>query len=247
MRGHDVTVYEKEERLGGRWYLGCQIPHKDHFYDMIEYFRDQAVKHGATIELGREITAREVEALGPDAVIVAAGSSPLIPPIPGADQDFVVTTDGVLAGRAEVGKKVVIVGGGSCGAETADFLAERGVRAIVVEMLESLCPDMLPDAKYFLLERLEKAGVPMLSSTMVASIGDHCVELLRTEPASGLEWTATIEDVDTVILAVGARPNQELAEQLKGLDAEVHAIGDCVQPGFAIDAIYQGARIGADI
>jgi 2,4-dienoyl-CoA reductase-like NADH-dependent reductase (Old Yellow Enzyme family)/thioredoxin reductase len=247
LRGHDVTVYEKAEWLGGRWYLGCQVPHKAHFYEIIEHFRDQAIKHGATIELEREITVADVEALKPDVVIVATGSSPVIPPIPGADQDFVVTTDDVLTGQVEVGQKVVIVGGGSCGAETADFLAERGIRATVVEMLETLCPDMLPDAKYFLMERLEQACVPMLSSTTVASIGDHCVELVRKEPGSELEWAATIEDVDTVILAVGALPNKGLAEQLKGLDAEVHAIGDCVQPGFAIDAIYQGARVGADI
>jgi 2,4-dienoyl-CoA reductase-like NADH-dependent reductase (Old Yellow Enzyme family)/thioredoxin reductase len=247
LRGHEVTVYEKAERLGGRWYLGCQVPHKGHFYEMIEYFRDQAVKHGATIELGREITAKDVEALKPDVVVVATGSSPLIPPIPGADQDFVVTTDDVLAGRVEVGSRAVIVGGGSCGAETADFLAERGIRATVVEMLQTLCPDMLPDAKHFLMERLEKAGVPILPSTTVASIGDHSVELVRKEPGSELEWTATIEDVDTVILAVGARPNRELAEQLEGMHAGVHAIGDCVQPGFAIDAVYQGARVGVDI
>ncbi|MFC2037378.1 FAD-dependent oxidoreductase, partial [Chloroflexota bacterium] len=247
LRGHDVTVYEKQERLGGRWYLGCQVPCKEHFYEVIEYFGDQAVKYGAKIELGRKISAADVEGLKPDAVIVATGASPIVPPIPGADRDFVVTTDDVLDGSAQVGEKVVIVGGGSCGAETADFLAVRGKKVVVVEMLDTLCPDMLPDAKYFLLERLEEAGVTWLLSTTVAAIEDHRVILTRQEPDLDLPWKAAVDDVDTVVLAVGARPNPDLAEQLEGLNAEVHVIGDCVQPGFAIDAVYQGAKIGTEI
>jgi 2,4-dienoyl-CoA reductase (NADPH2) len=244
LRGHKVTVYEKQDRLGGRWYLGCQVPEKDHFYQVIEHFADQAVKHGARIEMGRSITAADVDELKPDAVIVAVGASPIIPPIPGAEQDFVVTTDDVLAGKAEVGEKIVIVGGGSCGAETADYLAVRGKKPIVVEMLDTLCPDMLPDAKYFLMERLERAGVAMLSSTKVEAIEDHRVVISRQEPGQDLQWKAVLDDVDTVVLAVGAKPNQDLVEQLKGLDVEIHAVGDCVEPGFAIDAIYQGARVG---
>jgi 2,4-dienoyl-CoA reductase-like NADH-dependent reductase (Old Yellow Enzyme family)/thioredoxin reductase len=247
MRGHSVTVYEKSERLGGRWYLGCQVPQKEHFYQMIEHFRDEAVRHGARIEMGRTITAADVGKQNPDAVIVAVGARPIIPPIPGADQDFVVTSDDVLAGRVEVGERVVIVGGGSCGAETADFLAVRGKKPIVVEMLDTLCPDMLPDAKYFLLERLEKAGVAMLSSTKVETIKDHQVVISRQEPGQDLQWTASLDDVDTVVLAVGARPNRDLVEQLEALEINVYAVGDCVEPGFAIDAIYQGAKAGREV
>jgi pyruvate/2-oxoglutarate dehydrogenase complex dihydrolipoamide dehydrogenase (E3) component len=247
LRGHGVTVYERQEQLGGRWYLGCQVPRKEHFFEVIEHFRDQAIKHGAKIELGRTITVADVDELKPDVVVVATGASPIIPPIPGADQDFVVTTDDVLGGRVEVGEKVVIVGGGSCGAETADFLAERGKIPIVVEMLDTLCPDMLPDAKYLLMERLEKAGVVMLPSTKVQAIDGHRVVLSQQGPHPDLQWTATLDDVDTVVLAVGARSNLEMVDQLKDLDAEVHAIGDCLEPGFAIDAIYQGAKIGREI
>lgn len=246
-RGHDVTLCEKQERLGGRWYLGSQVPCKEHFAGLIDYLRDQAVKHGARIELGRPISADDVRALRPDVVIVATGSRPLIPPIPGAGRDGVVTSDDALAGRVAVGDKVVIVGGGSCGAETADFLAARGKKAIVVEMLDLLCQDMLPDARYFLLERLEQAGVQILTSTTVKAIGDRSVTVARQEPGLDLEWTAVLDDVDTVVLAVGAQSNRELAEELEGLGLPVHAIGDCVQPGFAIDAIYQGARIARQI
>jgi pyruvate/2-oxoglutarate dehydrogenase complex dihydrolipoamide dehydrogenase (E3) component len=247
LRGHNVTLYERQEQLGGRWRLGSQVPHKDHFFEMIDYFSNQAVKHGAKIELGRPITAQDVTDLKPDVVIVATGSSPIVPPIAGADQDFVVTSDDVLDGKIQVGQQVVIVGGGSCGAETADFLAERGGKVTVVEMLDTLCPDMLPDAKYLLLERLEKAGVRMLSSTKVEKIGDHQVLVTKEDAAQDIRWSATLEGVDTVVLAVGAKPNKALPEQLKGLAAEVHAIGDCVQPGFAIDAIYAGAKIAREI
>ncbi len=247
LRGHEVTVYEKQEHLGGRWYLGSQVPCKEHFLGVIDYFRDQAVKHGARIVLGRAVGAEDVRALKPDVVIVATGSSPIIPPIPGADRELVVTSDDVLAGRVAVGEKVVIVGGGSCGAETADFLAARGKKAIVVEMLDVLCQDMLPDARHFLLERLDQAGVRILTSTTVKAIEDRRVVVAKVEPGLSLEWTATLENVDTVVLAVGARSNRELAEQLQALEIPVHAIGDCVQPGFAVDAIYQGAKIAREI
>lgn len=247
LRGHEVTVYEKQERLGGRWYLGSQVPCKQHFYKVVEHFRDQAVKHGARIEMGRTITADDVAALKPDVVIVATGASPIIPPIPGVDQEYVVTSDDVLSGKVETGKRVVVVGGGSCGAETADFLSERGKKVIIVEMLDAVCPDMLPDAKHFLLERLDKAGVRILTSTKVEAIHDHQVILTRQEPGLDLTWKASLGPVDTVVLAVGARSNRDLAQELKKLDVEMVEIGDCTQPGFAIDAIYQGAKIGREI
>jgi len=247
MRGHQVTLFEKQERLGGRWYLGSQVPHKDHFYRLVEYLRDQAIKHGAKIETGRTIAPKDVKALKPDVVIVATGARPLIPPIPGTDQDFVVSSDDVLSGAVEVGEKVVIIGGGSCGTETADFLAVRGKDVTIVEMLDSLCLDMLPDAKYFLLERLEKAGVVTLLSTTVERIEDHSLVLSRKQPGLALQWTANLDNVDTVVLAAGARSDRQLAEQMEGVSAEVYEIGDCVQPGFAIDAIYAGAKVGRDI
>jgi len=247
LRGHDVTLYEGQEQLGGRWRLGCQVPHKEHFIQVIDYFSSQATKHGAKLELGRSITAQDVADLKPDVVVVATGSSAIVPPIPGVDQDFVVTSDDVLAGKAQVGEQVVIVGGGSCGAETADFLAVQGKKVTVVEMLDAMCPDMLPDAKYFLMERLENAGVRLLTSTKVEEIADHQVLVRKEDPAQDIRWTATLEGVDTVVLAVGAGSNRELADQLEGLAPEVHAIGDCVQPGFAIDAIYAGAKVAREI
>lgn len=247
MRGHEVVLYEKQERFGGRWRLGCQVPHKDHFVELVDYLSNQAIKHGARLELGRAITAQDLEEHHPDVIIVAVGASPLIPPIPGVHQDFVVTVDEVLGGKAEAGDKVVIVGGGSCGAETADFLAVRDKNVTMVELLDDVCLDLLPDAKYFLLERLEKAGVVTLVSTKVAEIGDHNVVLSKPDPALETSWAATIEGVDTVVLATGAKANDEEATQFEGLAPEVYAIGDCVQPGFGIDAVYQGANVAREI
>jgi pyruvate/2-oxoglutarate dehydrogenase complex dihydrolipoamide dehydrogenase (E3) component len=247
MRGHKVTVYEKQEHLGGRWYLGSQVPSKEHFIEIIEFYRDQAIKHGAKIEIGRTITREDVDTINPDVVIVATGSLPVIPPIPGADQDFVVTSDDVLGGKVELGERVVIVGGGSCGAETADYLAVQGKNVTVVEMLDDLCPDMLPDSKLFLLERLEEAGVVLLCSATVMEIEERKVVLAKRQPGQELQWTATLENVDNVILAAGAKADRRLAEELQGVDAELYEVGDCTQPGFAIDAIYQGAKIGREI
>jgi len=247
LRGHDVALYERQDHVGGRWYLGSQIPEKGGFYDFAEYLRDQALAHGAQIEMGREITVDDVLEIDPDVTIVATGASPIKPPIPGASQDFVVTSDDVLAGTVDVGENVVIVGGGACGMETADFLAVRGKKVTVVEMLGTACEGMLPDARYFLLERLEKSGVPILVSTVVTEIGNHQVLLSRKDTEAGLEWSSKIEDVDGVVLAVGAQPNTALAEKLQEAGVEIHMVGDCVEPGFAIDAVYQGSKVAREI
>jgi len=247
LRGHEVELYEKQDRLGGRWYLAAQVPEKEGFYGFVEYLRDQALGHGARIEMNREITARDVLEMEPDVIIVSTGASPLIPPIPGAGQDFVVTSDDVLAGTAEVGEKVVIVGGGACGLETADYLTVRGKSVTVVEMLDAVCEDMLPDAKYFLLERLEKSGVPILTSTVVEEIGDRQVHLSRQDAEAGILWTSTLDEVDTVVLAVGAHPNEDLAAELRAAGVEVRTVGDCVEAGFAIDAVYQGSKAAREI
>ena len=247
LRGHDVSLYEKQDHVGGRWYLASQVPEKGLFYGFVEYLRDQALGHGAKIEMGREITVEDVLEMDPDVTIVATGASPIKPPIPGADQDFVVTSDAVLAGTVDVGENVVIVGGGACGMETADFLALRGKKVTVVEMLDTVCEDMLPDARYFLLERLEKSGVPILVATVVTEIGDHQLLLSREDAEAGLEWSSKIEDVDTVVLAVGAQANTALAEALEEAGVEIHMVGDCVEPGFAIDAVYQGSKVAREI
>jgi NADPH-dependent 2,4-dienoyl-CoA reductase/sulfur reductase-like enzyme len=104
------------------------------------------------------------------------------------------------------------------------------------------------------MERLEKAGITILLSTTVEAIGDHRVHLSRQEPGSVLQWKGSLDGVDTVVLAVGARSNTELAEQLKAAETtgalgvcEVHVIGDSVKPGFAIDAIYAGAKVAREI
>lgn len=246
-RGHRVRLCEKADEVGGRWNLACQVPEKEGFYDLIEYLQGRALAHGATIETGRDLAVDDVTAMDPDVVIVATGANPIVPPIPGADADHVVTSDEVLGGEVEVGAKVLLVGGGACGMETADFLTVRGREVIVVEMLDAVCEDMLPDAKYFLMERLEKAGVPILVSTEVEWIDGDRVMLCRADPETGTSWRTAITDVDTVVLAVGARPNQDLAEGLNGEEIEVFTVGDCVEPGFAIDAIYQGSKVARRI
>jgi hypothetical protein len=97
------------------------------------------------------------------------------------------------------------------------------------------------------LERLEEAGVVLLSSTKVVKIENRSVTVSKQQPGTDLQWTATLENVDNVILAAGARADRRLAEELQGVDAEVYEVGDCTEPSFAIDATYQGAKIGREI
>lgn len=230
LRGHEVVLVEKQDRLGGWAALGCLPPHKEEILGLLRYYESELARLGVRIELGKEVSEREVLDRQPDAVVVAAGSTALTLDVPGAQASHVVHAADVLAGKADTGERVVIVGGGQTGLETAEFLVEKGKKVTVVEMLPEVGADMEFITKVFLLERLARSGVTILASRKVDAITERGVqaggELLRT---------------DTVVVAVGLKPNRGLAEVLKGKVPELYEIGDCVKPRRLLDAIHEGA------
>jgi len=243
LRGHQVTLYEKEDKLGGQFTLAAIPPTKQEFAKAIQYLSIQVKKAGARVEMGKEATPQLVNELKPDVVIVATGGSPLIPTdIPGIDRPIVVTAHDVLWGKSTTGDKVVIIGGGEVGCETADYVGERGARQItIVEMLEDVALDMLPWSKEFLMERLNGYGVNILTSAKVKEVLDDGVAFSR----NGKE--ESIRGVNNVILAMGVKPVDDLSDKIKGTVAEVHVIGDAKAPRKAIDAIHEAYELALGI
>ena len=193
--------------------------------------------------MDKEVTPKLVDELKPDVVIVATGGAPLIPTdIPGTDRPIVVTAHDVLWGKATAGDRVVIIGGGEVGCETADFAGERGALEItVVEMLEDVALDMLPWSKEFLMERLNGYGVNIITSAKVKAILDDGVVFTT----NGKE--ESIRGVNSIILAMGAKPVNDLEEKLTGKVAEVHVIGDAKEPRRAFEAIHEAAEIARKV
>jgi pyruvate/2-oxoglutarate dehydrogenase complex dihydrolipoamide dehydrogenase (E3) component len=217
---------------------------------LIKYLSRQVEKVGVKMELGKEVTHELVGEMKPDVVIVATGACPLIPDdIPGIDKDRVVTAWDVLAGKAATAaRNVVILGGGLVGCETADFLAETGDNPVVgrtavtiVEMLENVALDMASEARYLLMQRLHAKGVKILTSAKVKEILDDGVLFVR----DGQE--ESIHNVDSIILALGARAVDSLSEKIKGKVAEVYVIGDAKEPRKVLEATAEGAEIGRKI
>ncbi|MBP8988997.1 MAG: FAD-dependent oxidoreductase [Clostridia bacterium] len=240
-RGHCVTLYEKENVLGGQYRIGAIPPTKQDILKALRYYETMGKKYGVTYEMGVEVTDDFILKEKPDVVILATGAVPLIPRIPGIDNpNFVMAID-VLEGKKEVGANVLIVGGGMVGVETADFLGEHQHQVTIVEMLPEIALDEQDAVKYFLLERLKQYGVNVITQAKVIEFLDNGVVC----DLNGKEEKLT--GFDTIVLAMGARAYNPLEEKIKGKVPEVYVIGDAVEARKAVEAIEEAARVAVKI
>ncbi len=235
-RGHEVTLYERSESLGGQLALAAVPPGKDEINSLVSYFSNQLAKLGVKVILGQEATAETVSREKADVVIVAAGARPLIPSMPGVQGANVVTAHHVLAGTAGTGQRVVVVGGGQVGIETADFLAEKGKTVTILEMLDKLGPDLGVTVRWIAMKKLSERGIK-------ATPGARVLEITPTGVIYEKDGATQSVDAETVVLAVGARAEKKLMEDLEN-KVEAYSVGDCVQARKALDAIYEGAKVG---
>ena len=240
-RGHKVTVYEKNLTVGGQFALAAVPPTKQQIANLIKHYYYTCRQNDVEFKLGCEVTKEVIDAAKPDAVVLATGSIPLVPNIEGIHGANVVTALDILAGKAVAGNRVAVLGGGSVGVETADFLAESMRSVSVIEMREAVGIDEAPYPKIFLMERLQKYGVQCIANAKVCKIEPDAVVVER----GGKE--ERIEGFDTIVLAFGVRAYNPLKEQLEGTDYEVHTIGDAVKGRNAVDAISEGAKLGVTI
>ncbi len=244
IRGHNVILLEKEAELGGNIrFATLPIGKEDLLPFTIGWLQRQCRKAGVNIELNKEATPKLGEEIEPDVVIVATGSTPLIPPIPGVEKKNVVTAVDVLTGKASVGKRVVVVGGGQVGAETADFIAEKSLAesVTIVEMLPAIATDMESTNRAYMIPKLSQYGVKVLTNTKVEEITDTGVVVIDKE------WKRQTIEADSIVLAMGYASNKALAEELRGKSSELYMIGDCVQPRRILNAIHEGSYIGRTI
>ena len=242
LRGHEVTLYEKQSELGGQLILAAVPPYKQGLALLSSYLSRQLEKSAVQVKLGIEVTPELVEKEGPDAVIFATGSMPLIPEIPGVDRKNVVTAVDVLSSKVNVGDKVVVIGGELVGCETADFLVGQGKKVTVVRRGLEMASKMFRSNRHALLARLEEKGVVLSTGIKEyeAITEDGLVMIDREGKRQTLE-------VDTIVLAAGAIPSDRMVEAIQDKVGEIHLAGDCVQPRRILDAIHDGARLGREV
>ncbi|TET67448.1 MAG: FAD-dependent oxidoreductase, partial [Dehalococcoidia bacterium] len=241
LRGHKVTLWEKEPRLGGQLIQAAIPPYKDRTRLLPEYLQIQLKKLNVAVELNKEATAAMIEELKPEVVILAVGVKPLIPEIPGLDKAHVVQAGDVLEEKVAVGNQVIIIGGELVGCETAEFLAEKGKKVTVMRRGPEIAAGVGPCLRPFFLDRLSEKSVTLLTEIRYNEVTPSGLVIMTKEGKK-----KTIE-ADTIVLAAGSIPDKKLYEDIRGKVPEVHCVGDCVAPRTIRDAIADGYHIGLQI
>ncbi|MHA1278684.1 MAG: oxidoreductase [Candidatus Helarchaeota archaeon] len=263
LRGHQVILFEKNSYLGGDLYIAGKPPGREELMRSLDYLITQMIKLEVDIRMNTEATSEMILKENPDAVIVASGNVPIIPPIPGIDLKNVVLAKDVLLDKVDVGEKVVIIGGGATGTETAlyiarlntlpaenaMFLVQHGVLSLedafdkwrygkkvtVLDMLPKMGTNIGQTTRWTILKDLAWRGVDMIPNATVEKITKNSVIYRVGDETKSISC-------DTVVIATGAKANDTLYKELKGKVKDVRIIGDAKRPRKAIEALEEGFK-----
>jgi 2,4-dienoyl-CoA reductase-like NADH-dependent reductase (Old Yellow Enzyme family)/thioredoxin reductase len=241
-RGHEVTLYEKSGRLGGHVVPGSALDFKQDVKDYLEYLVCQAKKAPARILLNTEATKAMLDAEAYDALIIAVGSKPIIPPLPGIEKPHVHWAPEADTGELKVGKKTVIVGAGTVGIECAIGLKRAGKDVTVVEMAPGL-PDLGAVTMEF-TGLIRELDIPIHFSCRLEEVTDKAAVCRETKTSEKIEFPA-----DTVLLAVGVSARSDVADSLRrsAPETEVFVVGDASEVGTIATAVMSAFKAAAYI
>jgi len=267
--GHTVTLYEKANQLGGQLYLAAAPPGREEFAGFARDLANQVLNSPVQVVLNQTVDEALIDQVGPEAVILSTGAVPLTLPIPGVDSAHVVQAWDVLLNRVVTGKRVVIIGGGAVGLETALFLAEKGTLSgeavkfllvnraedpetlfalaskgskeiVMIEMIPKVGKDIGMTTRWTMLQDLAREGVTVQVNTKALEITETGVKVER----NGAEDFIA---ADTVVLAAGARPHNPLSDLLEKKRISCQVVGDAGGIGLAFDAVHQGFAAGKNV
>ena len=249
LRGHQVTVLEKDDRLGGQFNLASAPPGKGDFALLPQFYTGELDRLGVEVKTGVEADLDMLKALDADVVILALGSTPVMPPLPGVELGHVTMAHAVLGGRTRLPEPgpAVVIGGGATGLETAEYLAEKGFNVTVLEMLSAMGRDIFPGLgiREGVLHRLNECRVRLLTGHRALSITPAAV-IASDRPLIGggkqIEIPASL-----VVLGLGTRPNETLKIPTEPTRAEWHVVGDCHCLGNCMDGIHAAFDLAAGI
>jgi len=231
-KGHNVTLFEKENRLGGQLNVAQIPPHKQEIGRVIEYLKRDLEKYNVKINLNTKISLRDIKEMQYDKIIIATGSKPAKMNL---DTDIApLTAIEVLEGNIPEGKNIAIIGVGLTGLETAEYLAEKGKKVTVFEIRSEVGEGIYPMVKKLLLQRLENLKVNIVTDAEVK-------EISKGKLMYKVKDRFDVIEVEAVVLAVGNVPDEEFSE-LKG-DERIYFIGDCKEVASAVEAIREGAEV----
>ena len=239
-RGHQVILCEKENLCGGILKSEQALPFKYEMYQLAGTYEKFARDAGVEIRTNTEVTKEYVEKEAPDALIIACGSAPLVPPLPGLDGDNVVIVNNYYLEKEKVGDEVVVFGGGLAGCECAVHLGMEGKKVRIVEMRDRLAPDANVRHRPLLMAEISKYAEVYTNhkGLRVTAEGIWC------ENENGEE---VLVPGKTVICALGQRSRSDVVDQLRGTASFVRVIGDAERVSTITNAVYWGYHAALDI
>ena len=239
-RGHQVILCEKEDKIGGILKSEQAIPFKHEMYELANTYKKLAQNAGVEIRVNTEVTPEYAEKENPDALIIAVGSSPLVPPIKGLDGENVVLVNNYYLEKEKVGDKVVVFGGGLAGCECAIHLGMEGKEVHIIEMRDELAPDANIRHRPLLLKEIDK----------YATVHTGCKGLevskegILCEDKEGYQM---LVEGDSIICALGQRSRRDVVDALRDGAPYVAVIGDASKVSTITNAVYEGYHAALDI
>ena len=239
VKGHEVVLFEKETTLGGQLNIAAVPPRKSEMNRGIHYLTNEMKVLDIDLRVGQEVCSKCIMAENPDAVIVAVGASNVIPAIKGCDLPHVYDAWKVLNHEQLPSGKIVVIGGGLVGAETAELLAQNGCEVSIVEMMDTIAKEESSTVRPTMMADFEKHHVQQFTKTKVTAITSTTVE------AENEEGTVSLP-CDYVVLAVGAKPNAFDITPLVEKGIEVHVVGDCHEKAADINRAIEEGYLAAN-
>ena len=239
LRGHEVSIWEREPQLGGKLDVASRAPSKTDVLKFRDYQSRVLAELGIELHVGVAVTAEHVAAQSPDVLLLATGAEPLIPPIPGINGPGVIDAQELLLGRASIerGDRVAVIGGSATGCETAEALCDVAGEISILEMLPRVGRGVEQITRRRLLGDLRAAGVQILTGAKVILIEPGRVVYERTDGSEGEVA------VDRVALAIGWRSTTD--DLAGGIGRhETIVLGDASRPADFVAAINAGADAG---
>jgi 2,4-dienoyl-CoA reductase-like NADH-dependent reductase (Old Yellow Enzyme family)/thioredoxin reductase len=240
LRGHHVSLYERNSELGGQVLMGSVPSYKYELKNIVPYFRHELQRLGIDLHLEEEVTESIVDNMAPDTVCIATGSTSALPNIPGIKSKNVVLATDVLSGKATVGDQVAILGGGEIGLETGYHLAEQGKKVTIIEQMKKVGTEMIPAFNSYVRHKFAEFGGKLITSAKVTEIKEDGAFYEKDGERSQ-------EKADTVVIALGTVPNTILVDSLRKRIPETYVVGDAAKRGKIMDAIHGAAEIARKV
>ncbi len=240
LRGHRVSLYDQQKKLGGQINLAVIPPHKEELKNILEYRSHQMKALKLPVKLGVRVDSGMIQKIKPDVVVIATGAKPILPLFEGSLPPKLLTPQEILEKRLPKEESFLVIGGGSLGCELAEYLAEKGKKVSVVEILGQIASDAESNARKLLMQRLAEKKVPLYTRSRV--------QKFEGNRACGVNESGERFEVpaDVVVAAVGAQPVPLTPKGLEKMRPapEIYTIGDCRQAGKIMQAIHDGNRVG---